>query len=69
MAGGADENETVPVMVTMRVRCGCGHTEDETYEFDLPIAGAKPMEEEVPGTCHECHAPILIHLKRAGALQ
>jgi hypothetical protein len=53
----------------MRVKCGCGHTEDETYEFDLPAAGAEPLEEHVPGTCPECRAPIRIHLKRTSALQ
>jgi hypothetical protein len=70
VARGADKNEKrVPVIVTMRVKCRCGHTEDETYELEMPIAGAEPREEDVPGTCHECHAPILIHLKRTSALQ
>jgi hypothetical protein len=29
----------------MRVECArCGHAEDETYEFDLPLGKAQPME-------------------------
>ena len=28
-----------------------GHAEDDTYEFDMPIARAQPMEEYEPGTC------------------
>ena len=40
-----DEKSMVPVVVTMRVACGCGHAEDETYEFDVPADKAKPMEE------------------------
>jgi hypothetical protein len=70
VAGSADKSKkTVPVVVTMRVNCGCGHTEDETYEFDLPMAAAKPMEDHAPGTCPECRAPIWIHLSRTSARQ
>jgi hypothetical protein len=29
----------IPLVVRMRVECaGCGHAEDDTYEFDLPPA-------------------------------
>ena len=31
----------IPVVVRMRVDCAaCGHHEDDTYEFDMPIAKA-----------------------------
>ncbi len=33
-------------------------------EFDLPLAKAKPREAYEPGKCHNCKAPILMHLKR-----
>ena len=37
----------IPVVVRMRVECSkCGHREDETYEFDMPIAEAQPMEAD-----------------------
>jgi hypothetical protein len=54
----------IPVVVRMRVECACGHTEDETYEFALPLAKAQPMEGDEPGVCPECGAPIQMHLKR-----
>ena len=47
------------------VKCGCGHVEDKTYEFDMPAAESDPKEEYVPGTCPECRAPIRIYLRRA----
>jgi hypothetical protein len=29
----------------MRVECQrCGHAEDDTYEFDMPVAEARPVE-------------------------
>jgi hypothetical protein len=61
--------KTVPVVVTMRVKCGCGHAEDDTYEFDMPAAESDPKEQYVPGTCPECRAPIWIYLRRAKVLQ
>ena len=57
--------QTVPIVVTMRVKCGCGHAEDKTYEFDMPAAESDPKEEYVPGACPECCAPIRIYLRRA----
>jgi hypothetical protein len=49
----------------MRVECAsCGHTEDETYEFDSPFAKSQPMEAYEPGNCPDCGAPIQMHLKR-----
>jgi hypothetical protein len=55
----------IPVVVQMRVECAmCGHTEDETYEFDMPFAKSQPMEANEPGECPECGAPIQMHLKR-----
>jgi hypothetical protein len=53
----------------MRVACGCGHVEDETYEIDMPASSAEPMEAYEPGTCPECQAPIRIYLRRVSALQ
>lgn len=64
-----DENKTVPVTVTMRVKCGCGHAEDETYDFDVPSDDAQPMEAYEPGSCPECGAPVRIYLRRTSALQ
>jgi hypothetical protein len=47
-----------PVVVHMHVECaGCGHTADETYEFDMPFAKSKPMESCESGECPECGAP------------
>jgi hypothetical protein len=49
----------------MQVECArCGHTEDDTYEFDMPFAKSQPMEAYEPGKCPECGAPIQMHLKR-----
>jgi hypothetical protein len=34
----------VPVVVRMHVECDrCGHTEDDTYEFDVPFAKWQPL--------------------------
>jgi endogenous inhibitor of DNA gyrase (YacG/DUF329 family) len=49
----------------MQVECArCDHTEDETYEFDIPLAKSQPMEAYEAGKCPECGAPIQMHLKR-----
>ena len=57
--------DDIPVIVRMRVECArCGHDEDETFEFDLPLAKAPPMEAYEPGRCSECKAPVQMHLKR-----
>ncbi len=64
----SDQNNTVPVVVTMRVTCGCGHVEDESYEFDMPADKAQPMEAVEPGTCPKCHAPVRINLRRTSPL-
>jgi hypothetical protein len=33
----------------MRVECArCGHAEDDTYDFDLPLAKKQPMEAYEP---------------------
>lgn len=40
----------------MRVDCArCDHASDETYEFDMPIAEAQPLEELAPRKCPDCH--------------
>jgi len=55
----------IPVVVRLQVECaGCGHTEDETYEFDMPFAKSKPIEAYEPGKCPKCGAAIQMHLKR-----
>ena len=54
----------------MRVECArCGHFEDDTYEFDMPLAESEPMEEYVAGKCPDCGAPIRMHLNRAQQVQ
>jgi ribosomal protein S27AE len=59
------DEDGIPVIVRMRVECArCGHAEDETYEFDLPLAKAQPMEAYEPGKCSECGASVQVHLKR-----
>jgi hypothetical protein len=48
-------NNEIPVVVRMHVECArCGHTEDETYEFDMPFAKSQPMEAYEPGKWGEC---------------
>jgi hypothetical protein len=55
----------IPITVRMLVECArCGHTEDDTYEFDMPFAKAEAMEAHEPGKCRVCGAPIHMHLKR-----
>jgi ribosomal protein S27AE len=63
-------DDDIPVVVRMRVECArCGHAEDDTYEFDLPLAKAQPREEYVSGKCPECGAPIQMHLRRTQQVQ
>jgi len=58
-------DDDIPVIVRMRVDCArCEHTEDDTYEFDMPFAKAQASEAYEPGKCPECKAPILMHLER-----
>jgi hypothetical protein len=48
-------DDDIRVVVRMQVECVmCGHTEDETYEFDMPFAGSQPMEAYEPGKCPKC---------------
>jgi len=48
----------IPVVVKMSVECArCEHTEDDTYEFDMPFAKSQPMEAYEPGKCHQCTHP------------
>ena len=40
------------MVVRMRVECArYGHTEDDTYKFDMPFAKAQSMEAYEPGKC------------------
>jgi len=58
-------NNRIPVVVRMQVGCArCGHSEDETYEFDMPFAKSQAMEAYEPGKCQECDGPFQMHLKR-----
>lgn len=53
------------MIVRMRVECArCGHHEDETYEFDMPVDQAQPNESEEPGKCPGCGALLRIQLKQ-----
>jgi len=55
----------IPVVVRLHVECArCGHTEDESCEFDVPLDKSRPVEKYGSGTCPKCAAPILMHLKR-----
>jgi DNA-directed RNA polymerase subunit RPC12/RpoP len=59
-------DDDIPVVVRMRVRCAsCGHSEDDSYQFDVPLRKAQPMEAYAPGKCSECGAPVQMHLKRS----
>lgn len=45
----AGMDDRVPIVVRMRVDCArCGHSEDETYEFDMAFKKAQPREEYAP---------------------
>jgi Zn ribbon nucleic-acid-binding protein len=69
MLVGVDAKK-IPVVVRMQVECvKCGHHEDETYEFDLPVAKAQPMEAYEPGKCPQCGAPVRLHLQRRQQVQ
>ena len=42
-------NNEIPVVVRMHVECArCGHTEDETHEFDMPFAKSQRLEAYEP---------------------
>jgi hypothetical protein len=61
----ASLDNRIPVVVHMRDECArCGHTESDTYEFDMPFAKSQPMEAYEAGKCRDCGAPIQMHLKR-----
>jgi len=64
-AKAASIDSRIPVVVQMHVECaGCGHTEDETYESNMPFTKAQPMESCESGECPQCGAPVLMYLKR-----
>jgi hypothetical protein len=53
-------DDEIPILVRMRVECTkCGHSEEDTYEFEMPIDEAQPTEERAAGTCPDCGAPGL----------
>jgi hypothetical protein len=61
----ASLDSRIPVLVRPQVECAsCGHTEDETYEFDMAFAKSPPMEAYELGECPQCSAPAQMHLKR-----
>lgn len=47
----------------------CGHAEDDTYEFDMPLAESERLEEYVAGKCPDCGAPVRMHLERTQQVQ
>ena len=59
----ADEN-TVPVFLSMRVKCWCGYASDQDFLLDMPQEKAHSMEVSELTACPDCGAPIRIHLKR-----
>jgi hypothetical protein len=63
----ADEN-TAPVVVSLRVKCGCGYVDDEDFLLDMPHDKAQPMQAYELSACPDCGALIRIHLKRTSAL-
>ena len=63
-----DEN-TVPVVISMRVKCWCGYANDEDFLLDMPHDKAHPMQTYELSACPNCGAPIRIQLKRTNALQ
>jgi hypothetical protein len=62
-----DEN-TVPVVISMRVKCWCGYANDEDFLLDMPHDKAQPMQACELSACPDCGAPIRIYLKRTSAL-
>ena len=61
----ASLDSRIPVVVRLQVECSsCGHTEDETYEFDMAFAKSQPMEAYELVECPQCGAPVQMHLKR-----
>jgi hypothetical protein len=64
----AEEN-TVQVIVSMRVKCWCGYANEEDFLLDMPLEKAQPMQAHELSACPDCGAPIRIHLiKRTNAL-
>lgn len=59
----ADEN-TVPVLLSMRVKCWCGYASDQDFLLDMPHDKAQSMQASELTACPDCGAPIRIHLKR-----
>ena len=66
--GPMAEENTVPVVVSMRVKCGCGYADDEDFLVDMPHDKAQPMQACELSACPDCGALIRIHLKRTSAL-
>lgn len=64
----ADEN-TVPVFLSMRVKCWCGYASDQDFLLDMPHDKAQSMQASELTACPDCGAPIRIHLKRTSTLQ
>jgi hypothetical protein len=51
-------DDDIPVVVRMRVECAkCGHSKDDTYEFDLPLAEAQPREAYERGPARTAALP------------
>ena len=68
LAAMAEEN-TVRVVVSMRVKCWCGYASEEDFLLDMPHDKAQPMQACELSACPDCGAPIRIHLcKRTSGL-
>jgi ribosomal protein S27AE len=58
-------DDDVLVVVRMHTECArCGHSEDDTYEFNLPLTKAQPMAAYEPGKCLECGTSVQMHPER-----
>lgn len=60
---------TVPVILSMRVKCWCGYASDQDFLLDMPHDKAQSMQASELTACPDCGAPIRIHLKRTSTLQ
>jgi hypothetical protein len=58
------DQTTVPVLLSMRVKCWCGYASDQDFLLDMPPNKAQSMQASELTACPDCGAPIRIHLKR-----
>jgi hypothetical protein len=58
------DEDTVPVFLSMRIKCWCGYASDQDFLLDMPQDKAQSMQSSELTACPDCGAPIRIHLKR-----